>query len=152
LSRAPLALDECIQGVVELLAPKAHEKGIDLAWSVDPALPRLLMGDEVRVNQIITNLIGNAINFTDVGGVLVTGAPANYGPPLPAGEVAIAVSVRDTGIGIAAESLPTLFAEFGQAGLGGGRRPGGTGLGLAISRRLTRAMGGDILVESRPAA
>ena len=72
LNSAPLAIDECVQGVVELLAPKAYEKGIDVAWAVDPALPRPLLGDEVRVRQIVTNLVGNAIKFTDTGGVLVT--------------------------------------------------------------------------------
>ena len=72
LNSAPLAIDECVQGVVELLAPKAYEKGIDIAWAVDPALPRPLLGDEVRLRQIVTNLVGNAIKFTDSGGVLVT--------------------------------------------------------------------------------
>jgi PAS domain S-box-containing protein len=76
LNSAPLALDECVQGVVELLAPKAYEKGIDIAWAVDPALPRPLLGDEVRLRQIVTNLVGNAIKFTDSGGVLVTAAAA----------------------------------------------------------------------------
>src|SRR4029079_4212065 len=72
LNAAPWAVDECVQGVVELLAPKAYEKGIDVAWAFDPALPRPLLGDEVRVRQIVTNLVGNAIKFTDTGGVLVT--------------------------------------------------------------------------------
>ncbi len=72
LNSVPLAIDECVQGVVELLAPKAYEKGIDIAWAVDPSLPRSLLGDEVRVRQIVTNLVGNAIKFTDSGGVLVT--------------------------------------------------------------------------------
>ena len=72
LNSVPLAIDECVQGVVELLAPKAYEKGIEIAWAVDPSVPRQLMGDEVRVRQIVTNLVGNAIKFTDSGGVLVT--------------------------------------------------------------------------------
>ena len=72
LNSVPLAIDECVQGVVELLAPKAYEKGIDVAWAADPSLPRPLLGDEVRVRQIVTNLVGNAIKFTDRGGVLVT--------------------------------------------------------------------------------
>ena len=72
LKSGPLAIDDCVQGVVELLAPKAYEKGIDIAWAVDPELPSPLLGDEVRLRQIITNLVGNAIKFTDTGGVLVT--------------------------------------------------------------------------------
>jgi len=151
LNSAPLALDDCVQGVVELLAPKAYEKGIDIAWSIDPSLPRVLLGDEVRVRQIATNLVGNAIKFTDAGGVLVTVARAPAGRrPLTEGEVGIAITVQDSGIGITAESMPALFSEFEQADAAVHRRQGGTGLGLAISRRLARAMGGDILVESTP--
>jgi PAS domain S-box-containing protein len=155
LKSAPLAIDDCVQGVVELLAPKAYEKGIDIAWSVDPRLPGLLLGDEVRLRQIITNLVGNAIKFTDSGGVLVTvGRAANggsAGPPAP-DEVAVAIIVEDTGIGIAEEALPSLFFEFEQADAAVRRRQGGTGLGLAISLRLARAMSGDIDVTSTPGA
>jgi two-component system, sensor histidine kinase and response regulator len=151
LNSAPLALDDCVQGVVELLAPKAYEKGIDIAWAIDPSLPRVLLGDEVRVRQIATNLIGNAIKFTDTGGVLVTVARSHAGKqPLAVDEVGIAITVQDTGIGIAPETMPALFAEFEQADAAVRRRQGGTGLGLAISRRLARAMGGDIRVESAP--
>jgi len=149
LNCAPMVLEDCIQKVVELLAPKAHEKAVDIAWSIDPLLPRLLLGDEMRVRQIVTNLVDNAIKFTDSGGVLITVGPAQAHTP-PAGALAVAIAVRDTGIGIAAESLPALFAEFAQADAAIHRRPGGTGLGLAISRRLARATGGDILVETAP--
>ena len=151
LNCAPLAIDECVQSVVELLAPKAHEKGIELAWAFDPALPRLVLGDEGRVRQIVTNLLGNAIKFTDRGGVLVTvrkclslrlGAQAD--------DLGIAIAVEDTGMGIASDTLPALFSEFEQAEDAVRRRQGGTGLGLAISRRLARAMGGDIVVVSQP--
>src|SRR5215510_8029211 len=148
LNCAELALEECVQGVVELLAPKAYEKGIDIAWAIDPKLPRHLMGDEVRLRQIITNLVGNAIKFTDTGGVLITAAlPAHSDKP-PEGEVVVAITVEDTGIGIPPEAFATLFGEFEQAELAVERRQGGTGLGLAISRRLARAMGGDIEVTS----
>src|SRR5262245_44250715 len=151
LDCAPLAIDECVESVVELLAPNAHEKGIELAWAVDPALPRLLLGDEVRVRQIVTNLIGNAIKFTDRGGVLASVSALK--PPrlgAEADDLGIAIAVEDTGMGIAPEALAALFAEFEQAEDAGRRRQGGTGLGLAISRRLARAMGGDILVTSQP--
>jgi CheY-like chemotaxis protein len=151
LTSAPLAIDECVQSVVELLAPKAHEKGIELAWAVDPALSRLLLGDEVRVRQIVTNLLGNAIKFTDCGGVLVTvSASETSRLGAEADDLGIAIAVEDTGMGIAPEALPSLFAEFEQAEDAVRRRQGGTGLGLAISRRLARAMGGDIVVTSQP--
>ena len=152
LNCMPLAVEDCVQGVVELLAPKAYEKGIDIAWAVDPNLPRQLLGDEVRVRQIITNLVGNAIKFTDAGGVLVTMQQAG---PRRAGmtasdAVGVALTVEDTGIGMTPEALPSLFSEFEQAEAAVSRRQGGTGLGLAISRRLARAMGGDITVVSTP--
>jgi PAS domain S-box-containing protein len=149
LNSAPLAISECVQGVVELLAPKAYEKRIDLGWAVDPSLPRPLLGDEVRVRQVITNLVGNAIKFTDSGGVLVTASRSGR-RPFADGEVEIAITVEDTGVGIAPEALPSLFSEFEQTEDAVRRRQGGTGLGLAISRRLARAMGGDILVSSAP--
>jgi PAS domain S-box-containing protein len=150
LNSAPLALGECVQGVVELLAPKAYEKNIDIAWAIDPATPRPVLGDEVRLRQVLTNLVGNAIKFTDTGGVLVTVAPGRPGRvPVRADEVEIAITVEDTGIGIAGEVLPSLFSEFEQADAAVKRRQGGTGLGLAISRRLVRAMGGDIAVVSQ---
>jgi len=149
LNCAALALGECVQGVVELLAPKAYEKNIDIAWAIDPATPRTLMGDEVRLRQVVTNLVGNAIKFTDAGGVLVTVAPCQGGKaPIREDEVQIAITVEDSGIGIASEVLPALFSEFEQADAAVKRRQGGTGLGLAISRRLVRAMGGDISVGS----
>jgi PAS domain S-box-containing protein len=151
LNCAPLALGECVQGVVELLAPKAYEKNIDIAWAIDPATPRIVMGDEVRVRQVVTNLVGNAIKFTDTGGVIVTVGPCRTGSglePVRADEMRIAITVEDTGIGVTNEGLPALFSEFEQADAAVKRRQGGTGLGLAISRRLVRAMGGDITVVS----
>jgi PAS domain S-box-containing protein len=150
LNSGPLVIDECVQGVVELLAPKAYEKAIDIAWAVDPALPRPLLGDEVRLRQIVTNLVGNAIKFTDSGGVLVTVGRSRTGKrPMTKDDVDIAIAVEDSGIGIASEALPPLFSEFEQADAAVRRRQGGTGLGLAISRRLARAMGGDIQVTSQ---
>ena len=103
----------------------------------------MLLGDEVRLRQIVTNLVGNAIKFTDAGGVLVTvGArwPTDRQPLRGPTRCAVAITVEDTGIGIAAEALPFLFFEFEQAEAAVRRRQGGTGLGLAISRRLARAM------------
>lgn len=151
LKSEQLSIEDSVQGVVELLAPKAYEKGIDIAWAVDPAVPRVLLGDEVRLRQIVTNLVGNAIKFTDAGGVLVTvGRLAGTGKPLTGDEMAVAITVEDSGIGIAPDALPFLFHEFEQAEAAVRRRLGGTGLGLAISRRLAQAMAGDIFVASEP--
>jgi PAS domain S-box-containing protein len=149
LKSEPFVIADCVQSVVELLAPKAYEKGIDIAWAVHPDLPRTLRGDEVRVRQVLTNLVGNSIKFTDTGGVLVTvGAQHEAGRPASSDEVPIAITVEDTGIGIEPNALPFLFSEFEQTEAAVRRRQGGTGLGLAISRRLARAMGGDIRVAS----
>ncbi|MEZ5850194.1 MAG: ATP-binding protein [Hyphomicrobiaceae bacterium] len=144
----PFNIEDCVQSVVELMAPKAIEKGLELVWRVDADLPGSVVADEIRVRQILLNLIGNAIKFTDTGGVCVrvgfralddaTGALAQ-----------VRLEVEDTGIGIPAEQIPTLFADFQQAEEVVRRRRGGTGLGLAISRRLAQAMGGDIAVSSR---
>ncbi len=146
LGKAPFALDQCVQATVELLAPSAHEKGLDIAWTIDPRLPSLVGGDEARVRQILLNLIGNAVKFTDRGGLLVgveCDGPAD-------GKVRVAIGVKDTGIGLSQETLKGLFAEFGQGESEISQRRGGTGLGLVISRRLAIAMGGDVSVESEP--
>jgi PAS domain S-box-containing protein len=149
LKSEPLAIDDCVQGVVELLAPKAYAKGIEIAWAIDPGLPRVVLGDPVRLRQIVTNLVGNAVKFTDRGGVLVTvGRQPEAGRPPSGNDLWIAITVEDTGIGIVPEALTSLFHEFEQAEAAVRRRQGGTGLGLAISRRLARAMSGDIFVAS----
>ena len=148
----PFPIDDCTQSVVELLAPKAHEKGLELVWRIEPGLPGILIGDETRVRQILLNLVGNAIKFTDQGGVVVRVAsePVAAGKALSRRETILVLEVRDTGVGIPAGQLASLFAEFEQAEETIKRKRGGTGLGLAISRRLARAMGGDIVVTSRP--
>ncbi len=150
-------IEDCVQSVVELLAPKANEKGIELAWAIDPALPEMVLGDEMRVRQIVTNLVGNAVKFTETGGVLVTvglkshaGHHSPIADPVPnkSYDLRLAVSVADSGIGIKPEAIEMLFSEFEQGDPAVHRQHGGTGLGLAISRRLARAMDGDILVSS----
>ena len=145
IEKAEYSLAACVQATVELIAPAAHEKSLELAWTVDPALPARMLGDEARVRQILLNLIGNAVKFTDRGGVLVAIELASV--PGSA-ERHVAVHVKDTGIGLSAEAKAQLFAEFGQADAPLSQRRGGTGLGLVISRRLARAMGGDITVAS----
>ncbi len=134
-----------LEDVSALMASKAAEKGISLAGRCDSGVPRFLKGDPGRLRQVLLNLVGNAIKFTEKGGVTVVAAGSESG-----GRVRLRVSVRDTGIGISKEAQAKLFGSFVQADSSITRRFGGTGLGLAISRRLVNAMGGDIGVASVP--
>ena len=143
LARAPFSLRHCIQGAIELLAPRAFEKGLDLACQIDPDVPLTVLGDAARVRQIALNLLSNAIKFTDCGGVSVVVSKTAVPPDN------IAIAVKDTGIGLSPQDMKRLFDEFEQADAAIHRREGGTGLGLAISRRLAKAMGGDITAEGR---
>jgi CheY-like chemotaxis protein/HPt (histidine-containing phosphotransfer) domain-containing protein len=127
------------------MAPRAHERGIELSFREEPGLPIVVNGDPLRLRQVLTNLVANAIKFTEQGEVVVT-------LRVPSGGLAgsLAFSVRDTGIGIEADVLPRLFNAFTQASAGMSRRYGGTGLGLSISKQLVELMGGEIAVSSRP--
>lgn len=144
LEAAPYDPYALVQGVTEILSPRAAEKLIEIASYVDPSTPRRLVGDEARVRQILLNLASNAVKFTKAGGVAlelhteesVTGSK-------------LVCSVRDTGVGIAREAQSAVFEKFMQADPDAERRAQGTGLGLAISRRLARAMGGDISFKSK---
>lgn len=148
LAVEPFDLGEAMQGVVELLAPRAMDKSLEIGWFIDPKLPKTVLGDEIRIRQILMNLVGNAIKFTESGGVAlrVTGAPDAH---QSLGAISVRFAVIDTGIGLAPETCQTIFGEFEQADGGTNRRYGGTGLGLAISRRLVNEMGGEIWVDSR---
>jgi signal transduction histidine kinase/DNA-binding response OmpR family regulator len=146
LHKGAFALDGCVQGTVELLSRKAHEKDLEIAWTVDPNLPLRLIGDEARVRQVLLNLIGNALKFTDRGGILVSLVLLER----RGSKAKVAIRVKDTGIGLSPSAIEAVFAEFAKAEEPMARRRGGTGLGLTISRRLARAMGGDIRVESEP--
>jgi two-component system, sensor histidine kinase and response regulator len=148
LRKSPFNLDEAVQGVVELLAPRAHEKKLDIAWMIAPALPRVVVGDEIRLRQILMNLIGNAIKFTDRGGVTIR-VDASSSVPNSDGAIGLEIGVEDTGIGIAPNALANIFSEFEQVDPSLARRHAGTGLGLAISRHLAEAMGGGISVHSQ---
>jgi CheY-like chemotaxis protein len=130
---------------MELLAPKAAEKGLDLVILIDPGVPQVFIGDVTRLRQVLVNLVGNAIKFTERGEVVV-GAEAK--PAAHAGEIEIHFTVADTGIGIPAEKQNRLFKSFSQVDSSTTRHFGGTGLGLAISKRLTELMGGSMWVES----
>jgi hypothetical protein len=138
----PFALRPLVEDVVELLAPRAHDKGIEIAAYVDDAPARRFIGDATRLRQVLLNLVGNAIKFTETGGVAIAVEPAPDG--------ALTFRIRDTGIGVAPELQGRIFEEFEQGEGGAGRRFGGTGLGLAISKRLVGAMGGEISLDSTP--
>jgi len=145
LDARAFGLGALVEELVELLAPRAHAKGIEIATFVDDALPAIVVGDGPRVRQVLLNLAGNAVKFTDAGGVTVTAEPG--GAP-----GSVTFRVRDTGIGIAADAQARIFEEFEQTDSGSTRRHGGTGLGLAISQRIVERMGGRITVESAPGA
>ena len=136
-------LQECVDNVLRVLALRAHEKGLELACRIDSAVPEVVFGDPVRLRQILTNLVGNAIKFTDQGEVTVT-IERSSGIASP--EVHFAV--RDTGPGIPKEKQGDIFRAFVQADGSMTRRHGGTGLGLTISRQLAELMGGRIWLES----
>ena len=141
-------LDALLDEVGDILAPKAFANGNELAVTVPPEVPSRLVGDPLRLKQVLVNLGGNAIKFTHDGTVrlVVTGAEDQ---PTPAGRIALRFQVVDTGIGIDEAVLPRLFGSFVQADASTARNFGGTGLGLNISRRLVQLMGGEITVRSR---
>ena len=140
-------LPRVLEEAVELLAEKAREKALLFHHSVAPEVPAALMGDPTRLRQILINLLGNAIKFTEQGEVRLqvnTFSPSTGGEP----KVRLQFSVHDTGIGIAQETLQTLFEPFTQADTSTTRKYGGSGLGLSICRNLVKLMGGEIWVES----
>ena len=151
LEAAPFGLARCIEGAIDVVAPSAAAKRIELAYAIDRKLPHALVGDAGRLRQIVLNLLSNAVKFTEAGEVVVSVSgrrldSTSDGPAGPRWE--IAVSVRDTGIGIPPERMGRLFQSFSQADASISQRYGGTGLGLAISRRLADLQGGSIMAES----
>jgi PAS domain S-box-containing protein len=146
LEHEPFSPLSCIEEVLDLFAGKAGEKNIELIGSVDPGVPEVLMGDASRIRQVLANLVGNAIKFTERGEVLVTAISRVVAD----GVTELLVAVKDTGVGIPEAALERLFQPFSQADSSVTRKYGGTGLGLAISKRLVELMGGRIWVESKP--
>lgn len=144
LEEAAFDLRLAISGAVGILAPRADAKGLSLDVSIDPNLPSRLLGDAPRVRQIILNIVGNALKFTDSGGVWIRA----YQISEDAGRVPLGIDVRDTGVGISDVGRASLFKEFSQVDGSPATRQGGTGLGLVISQRLALSMGGGIEVES----
>jgi signal transduction histidine kinase len=140
---------EVVRGVAELLASSSNDRAIELRVTITPDVPNTLRGDPARLRQILMNLVGNAVKFTERGGVYVRVSVAGPSATTTAGIVHVQFEVRDTGIGIASEASARLFEPFTQADGSTSRRFGGTGLGLAIARRLVELMGGEIGVESK---
>jgi two-component system, sensor histidine kinase and response regulator len=143
LESIPFDVSKVVHATASLLAVRAREKHLELLAEVAPDVPRAVRGDPTRLRQVLMNLIGNAIKFTEQGEVVVSVTAASTN-----GQAAIRFAVRDTGIGIAPEHIAAVFKEFTQADSTMTRRYGGTGLGLAISQRLVRLMGGDLAVTS----
>jgi len=146
LEEIPFDLEQVVTSTLDMLVPRAHAAGLEVGYLICSAVPARLIGDPGRLRQILLNLIGNGIKFTETGGVRLQidllGSDDD--------EVLIGFSVIDTGIGIAPELTHRLFREFSQIDGSTARRYGGTGLGLAISQRLVAHMGGDISVDSVP--
>ena len=147
LEAIPFSLATCLTTVQSIIQVKAVERGLDFRISVAPEVPMQLIGDPFRLEQILINLLGNAVKFTDHGEVTleITAVPAGADEP-----VAVTCTVRDTGIGMTAAQMMNLYQPFTQADYSTTRRYGGTGLGLSISRRLVELMGGTIGVKSEP--
>jgi PAS domain S-box-containing protein len=143
LEARPFVLSALVEGVVELLGPRAQAKGIEIASFVDERLPGQIVGDAARLRQVLLNLAGNAIKFTETGGVAVSAEPDEI-------DGGIRFVVRDTGIGLKREDHERIFLDFEQADGSSTRKFGGTGLGLAISRRIVERMDGRMSLESEP--
>jgi two-component system sensor histidine kinase/response regulator len=139
-------LEEVLDNVTDLVATKAEEKGIEILFSINDDVPFSLVGDPLRLGQILNNLLSNAIKFTEKGEIVVRGEKVEISENL----VKLKISVRDTGIGLTQEQISKLFKPFTQADTSTTREYGGTGLGLAICKRLVEMQGGEISVESEP--
>jgi signal transduction histidine kinase/DNA-binding response OmpR family regulator/HPt (histidine-containing phosphotransfer) domain-containing protein len=155
LENQPFMLRECIESALDLLAVRAADKGLDLAYFIDEQTPEAIVGDITRLRQVLVNLLSNAIKFTEQGEVVlsVSTAPASADVLEETDRLyRLHFKVRDTGIGIPAERMDRLFQSFSQVDSSTTRRYGGTGLGLAISQRLSEMMGGKMWVESQVGA
>ena len=143
MEEQPFELQACIEEALDLLAFKAAEKNLELAYLIEPQTPNTIMGDVTRLRQILVNLLSNAVKFTEAGEVVVAVEAKAKGQ-----EYEIHFAVKDTGIGIPKDRMERLFKSFSQVDASITRQYGGTGLGLAISRRLSELMGGRMWVES----
>jgi PAS domain S-box-containing protein len=144
LENVDMDLRRTIEDIVDLLAERAHVKGLELACSIPADLATHVRGDPLRLGQVLTNLVGNAIKFTQQGAVVIRAVSVKE----TAKQVTMRFEVSDTGVGISAEAQSRIFEEFAQADGSTTRKHGGSGLGLAISKQLVEMMGGEIHVES----
>jgi CheY-like chemotaxis protein len=146
IEKIEFSLTDVLDNAKAVFAHRVKKKGLELLVETDPLIPRLLRGDPYRLNQILVNLVGNAIKFTEKGNIRISVKQK----AITATGAMLHFSVADTGIGISEEDLPTVFDSFSQAGIDIARRYGGTGLGLAICQQLVLLQGGHIGVISTP--
>ncbi|MBU1362996.1 MAG: HAMP domain-containing protein [Gammaproteobacteria bacterium] len=146
IEHTPFAFAPLVGEVLRLMTPQLREKHLDSACSLPPDLPAILIGDPLRIRQVLLNLIGNAVKFTREGSITVSARVVEAGPA----DILLAVDIADTGIGIPADRLEAIFHAFAQADTSTTRNFGGTGLGLTISSQLVELMGGKLGVVSRP--
>ncbi|MBI5165466.1 MAG: response regulator [Magnetospirillum sp.] len=146
MERIDFRLDEVLNHLSDVATIRAQEKGLELLFDVAATVPRRLVGDSLRLGQVLINLVGNAVKFTASGEVIVSVTKRSEDER----QVVLAFAVKDTGIGLTGEEIGRLFTAFTQADASTTRRFGGTGLGLAISKRIALLMGGDIVVTSVP--
>ena len=142
LEHLPFALRDSIESSLDMVAAKATEKGLDLTYTIDEKVAPTILGDSVRLRQVLANLLSNAVKFTEKGSIAIHVQPGENADE-------IHFSVSDTGIGISSEDMKKLFLSFSQVDASTSRKYGGTGLGLAISKRLVELMGGRIWVQSK---
>jgi len=145
LENQPFDLRDCLEATLDLLKVKAAEKGLELAYLVEPGTPAAIVGDVTRLRQILINILNNALKFTEEGEVALI---VDTGEKKPDGAQTLHFAIRDTGIGIPPERMDRLFQAFSQVDASTTRKYGGTGLGLVISKRLSEIMGGEMWVES----
>ncbi|HYM72000.1 MAG TPA: response regulator [Stellaceae bacterium] len=159
LDEGDFEIEPLVQSVCDMMAPRAYAKGLDIGFYLAPGAPARACGDSGRIRQILYNLVGNAIKFTETGGVAISVTPASHPPAhslsvhqaaAEGGRFLLRFDVADSGIGIPAPVMETLFEQFTQGDPTVARRYGGTGLGLSISRKLTALLGGRIGVASEP--
>jgi len=147
LDEVAFPLCDFLDEVMQAFGLEAHRRGLELACEVKPAVPKSCIGDPTRLRQVLNNLLGNALKFTERGEVILE---VDAGPPCDDGKLIVYFAVRDTGIGISPEKQKLIFDPFCQADSSTTRKYGGTGLGLTVSGRLVRMMGGEISVASEP--
>ena len=145
MDHTPLRLREVVEDVLTMLAPSAHQKSLELVSLVYEDVPQDVFGDPLRIKQIVTNLISNAIKFTQNGEVVLRAMLED----MEGQQVTIKITVTDTGVGLSRVQQQSLFHAFSQADASTARQYGGTGLGLVISKRLIEEMGGEIGVEGK---